>query len=106
VLKVYKFQICLFTPPLGDFEVLGLARDPLEWFSFSTLGPPIRLHHALTPGSVSWGLSGGEFLQGRRYLSPPTDQRALFSSGFPRARSLTNGPKGPGILSLIVALEP
>jgi hypothetical protein len=30
VLKVYKFQICLFTPPLGDFQHANPNRRPID----------------------------------------------------------------------------
>jgi hypothetical protein len=30
VLKVYKFQICLFTPPLGDFQLVSELDTSLE----------------------------------------------------------------------------
>jgi hypothetical protein len=47
-----------------------------------------------TLGSVSRGLSGGGYIQGRHFLFLPADWRAPVARGFSLVRSLADGPRG------------
>lgn len=42
---VARYQVHLMQTVIYDRSVSGQVKDPLEWFPFSMLGPPVRFLH-------------------------------------------------------------
>jgi hypothetical protein len=63
VLKFYKFQICLFTPPLGDFHLLAADYEPKYAPVVVVVTEPMRLENDLLKQLMSW-VAGCPHIQG------------------------------------------